>query len=498
MSDLIVDGPADLDGPSRFTRWARNLREDLFAPGEGLPTLVGSLFVLGVITAFFVLAYTSDPDTWVPIIVLVLLALVSLPICGWLAGRPRDGRLYKLLVIGMLIKLLMAGPRYGLSEGYYEGEGDSGRYHQAGVYFIENLEKGDWDIAPAELAEFPKETRLVGYVVGILYTALGTSYFGGFVAFSWLSWIGIVCFFRAFRIAYPNAPPYFLATLMAIVPSLLFWPSSLGKDAIMVFLLGVFTLGAARVLSSTKVWLGVVWIGLSGFGMMQIRPHLLLVAAVAMLASTLARPDGGVGLRGAVLRFTLVLLMIPAIILGVGQLDGLLGSEGDQSISQSLDTTVDRTQIGGSAFEARPVRGPQDIPMALLTVLYRPFLFEANSVAVMIAALESLALLCATVVSARWIWKIGPTMYHWPFAAFCGAYVFAFVIAFSNIANAGILARQRVQMFPLLLLLVAATREYYRLELAKAESEQDSLEPGVVVDTTARPSSTTHVSTTTP
>lgn len=453
-----------------MSRRVRDLRDEYFAPGEGVAVAVGIAVVTGAIAGFFALVRFTDSDTWVPVVVIVLLALVSLPICGYLAGRPRDSRLFKLLVIGMLLKIVMAGPRYYLTEVYYKGEGDAGRYHQAGVYFIENLQDGRFDIAPAELASFPKETRIVGYMVGILYTALGTSYFGGFLAFSWLSWLGLIFFFRAFQVAYPNAPPYFLAKLMLFFPSLLFWPSSLGKDAVMVFLLGLFTLGAARVLTSRKVPMGILWMVLSGIGIMQIRPHLLLVAAVAMIASTLSRPSGNVGRRGAALRILVLLAMVPVLIMGVGRLDQVFGTK-DGSLSSSLNDTVERTSIGGSAFEARPVRGPQDVPLALLTVLYRPFLFEARSIAVFIAAAEAFVLLCMSLVAARWIWKAGPTMYRWPFAGYCGAYVIAFVIAFSNIANAGILARQRVQMFPLLLLLVAATREYHHRQLAGAPHE---------------------------
>jgi uncharacterized membrane protein len=42
-----------------------------------------------------------------------------------------------------------------------------------------------------------------------------------------------------------------------------------------------------------------------------------------------------------------------------------------------------------------------------------------------------------------------------PYLVFCMAYVVAFVIGFSFIANFGILARQRVQALPALLVLVA-------------------------------------------
>lgn len=464
----------------------RTVRDGYLAPGEGSWLALGFFVVVGLLFGFFVLSAYTDADTWVPVMVIAVLATVSLPICGWIAGRPRDTRLYKILVIGMLLKILMAGPRYYLTEVYYDGEGDSGRYHQAGGYLVQNLAEGRWDIAPAELASFPKETRVVGYLVGVLYIPLGTSYFGGFLAFSWLSWIGLMFFFRSFQVAYPNAPPYFIAKLLLFFPSLIFWPSSLGKEAVMVFLLGLFTLGVSRILTNSKLWLGITYAGLAGYGMVQIRPHLLLVAASAMALSTLTKREGSPGLRGVLLRVLVLGMMVPFLVISVGKLDDVFGTGAEgRSLTQNLENTVDRTEIGGSAFETRPVRGPQDIPLALLTVLYRPFLFEATSITVGIAAAEGAALLALTVLSARWIWKVFPAMYRWPFAGYCGAYVLLFVVAFSNIGNAGILARQRVQMFPLLMLLVAAAREFYDLELASAEAEPDShLDP---IPTTAAP-----------
>ena len=60
-----------------------------------------------------------------------------------------------------------------------------------------------------------------------------------------------------------------------------------------------------------------------------------------------------------------------------------------------------------------------------------------------------------------------------PIAAYCGAFTLAFVFAFSNVGNAGILARQRVQMFPLLLLLVAAAAEHRRLNATEVAADRN-------------------------
>lgn len=479
MTELghVVDPDAsEIHGARRS--WFHDWRAGRFgyvAPGEIGPMAIGIVVVLAVIVGFFLFASRTKSDTWLPVLVFLNLFLLSLPICSYLSGKPRDNKLFRILVLVLLVKMSMAGPRYYLTEGIYGGEGDAGRYWQAGSIMVTNLkEEGKLDIAPAELAAFPRETRSVGYVVGAMYLVFGATYFGGFVIFSWISWLGMMFFLRAFQVAFPNAPPYFLATLF-FLPSLMFWPSGLGKEPPMVFLIGLLTLGAARILSSRKVGWGMLWVGLGGLGMLQIRPHLLLICAAALGMSLMAKSSGTTAVRGVLLRGLVILIVLPLLSIGVSGLDSTLG---DASIGQALDDTVQRTEIGGSAFETSPVRGPQDLPVALLTVLYRPFFFEASSANVQIAALEGMLLLALTLLSVRWLWQIGPVMYRNAFSAYCGAWVLCFVVAFSNLGNAGILARQRVQMFPILMILVAAAK-YYDTEQRRALKDEaaDPAEP---------------------
>lgn len=234
----------------------------------------------------------------------------------------------------------------------------------------------------------------------------------------------------------------------------------------MVLLLGVMTLGVARVLARDRAGLGLTYLLVAGFAVFQIRPHLLLISAVALAATTLTSTRDH-ATRGAILvRVIMLALLVPVLVSGLGRVDTMLGTTGggSESIDEGLDRTLARTNIGGSAFEARAVRSPADLPLAIVSVVYRPFLFEARNPAVLISALEGSILLGLTLGAARWIWRIGPAMYREPFAAYCGAYVLGFVIAFSNIGNAGILSRQRVQMFPLLLLLACIARARFQLE----------------------------------
>lgn len=463
---LPVGGPGERVGPS----------------SETTLSLVGGLVIVLACLAFFTLASATDADTWVPITVLFSITVISLPICHRLAGVPRDSRLFKILLVAFGLKMLFTGPRYALNEVYYAGEVDAARYDQAGDYFVQNVSEGNWSIAGSELEAFPSETKNVGLVVGVLYIIFGTTYFGGYLIFSWLSWLGLVFFFKAFRVAFPNAPPYRAAALIFFLPSMLFWPSSLGKDALMVFCIGLTTLGIARVVTGRRTARGLLWTAIGLLAIAQVRPHLVLVCIAALAASTLARSARTSAGGAAAFRLLLLAAIVPAFLFGLTRLDSLFGdsASGVAGLEENLDRTLAQTNIGGSAFEASSVRSPLDVPGSIITVIYRPFLFEATNGGVLIAALEGSLLIVMTAAAARWVWRIGPAMARSPMAAFCGAYVLIFVVAFSNIGNAGILARQRVQMFPLLMLLVAAAHEDFRLhgpEAAEPEAPQDPRRP---------------------
>jgi len=437
------------------------------ASGDLAPTVLGGLAVLAVVGGFWFFATGVTPDIWVPTLVFLALFVISVPVLLALSrdreGRP-DHRLRKILLLALVVKMSFVFPRYYVAEYLYAGESDSGMYRDGGEHFYRNAKQGKWSIEGSKLASFPQETRALGYVAGVLFLAFGTTYMGSYMIFNWLAFVGLLLVFQGFRAAYPNAPPYRAAALIFFLPSVLYWPSTLGKDAAMTFGLGLVIYGAARLLTPNRPWRGLAAGLAGGYLVSVIRPHLLAIVLVGLGASLLVRRAPGRSSRGAVaVRILLALLMIPLLFVALGRLDAAFGDgTSELSLQEALQSTESRTAIGGSAFEAQPVRTPLDLPVATFSVIFRPFLWEVSSLPVLVSAIEGTALLGLAVASSAWLWRIGPAAYRHPFAAFCVGYCLAFVFAFSNIANAGILARQRVQMLPVLMLVVAAAWERTR------------------------------------
>ena len=66
--------------------------------------------------------------------------------------------------------------------------------------------------------------------------------------------------YRAFTIAIPDGNRRSYARLLFFLPSMLYWPSSIGKEAWMLFTLGLAAFGTARLLTG-RTWRGLALAG---------------------------------------------------------------------------------------------------------------------------------------------------------------------------------------------------------------------------------------------
>jgi hypothetical protein len=92
--------------------------------------------------------------------------------------------------------------------------------------------------------------------------------------------------------------------------------------------------------------------------------------------------------------------------------------------------------------------------MAALSVFFRPFPWEADSAQVLIASAEGTAILGLVIASWRRI-GAGLRRIREPYILMSVIFLLGFLYAFSQFGNFGILARQRVQALPFLLIFLA-------------------------------------------
>lgn len=371
--------------------------------------------------------------------------------------REPDPFIAKVIVLGLGVKVAGTFARYFLITDLYGFAGDSERYVLDGQAVASVIASGSLPVEATETG-----TPFMNFLVGLLFTVTPSTLLVGFATFSLLAFVGQYLFLQAFRLGVPDGDHRRYAVLIMFVPTMFFWPSSLGKEAWLVFTLGIGCYGAARVLRRARFGYAVALLG--GAGMFAVRPHMGALFALSLAGAFVLRfRDADVRQRAAGWIVGLVVLGIGAGV-AVSNFGELLPQdetiEGTQT-EQIFTETARRTTQGGSGFDSRPVRTPIDFVHAAFTVPFRPFPTEASSLQAQVASLEGIALLGLFVAAAGRLRRLPREMLRRPYVALATAYSVGFIIAFSNVGNFGILTRQRAQLFPLFLVLLAlpAVRE---------------------------------------
>ena len=273
----------------------------------------------------------------------------------------------------------------------YGGSTDSLGYHSAGTAIADGLWRGHLSTSPP-----PIGTEAVQMATGFVYAVIGPTLLGGYLVFGWLALWGCWMCYGALRIALPHAATHRYAVLVLLLPSLLYWPSSIGKEALMLLGIGAVSLGVARLTSGSAERGSALLPILSGLLITGfIRPHVAVLLMSGLFLSyvvrrpkrrTLTSPIShalGLVAAGAVV---LVMVSSAARFLHVDDVN-------PNAIRDTLEATAERTATGGSQFSAQPVTSVADMPGAMITVLFRPWPWEAHNGQALVAAVESVLLL---------------------------------------------------------------------------------------------------------
>jgi len=435
---------------------------------------VGGLALAAVlVVGILLVAASGGPDASGALLVGPILFLVSLPAFSRRARLEGDRRLFWLLVLALLAKFIGSVVRYYVAFDVYGGVADAAGYHDAGVRIAERFGAGNFETGLDSLSD----TNFIRFLTGVVYSFTGPTGLGGFLVFSWLGFWGLYFFYRAFRVAVPEGRSWGYAKLVFFLPTLVFWPSSIGKEAWMTFALGIAALGAARVLSG-RMWRGLIVAGVGLWAAAIVRPHVAGLLAVALAAGYLfRRPTGELRLFAPLSKaLGLAALAVVAFLL-VSRTDEFLQKaaiETEGGVTAVLQQTTERTETGGSKFAPSILESPARAPVAVMTVLYRPFIFEVHNVQALAASLETTFLLVLSLTRWRWILAAIRSIRRQPYVAMALAYTCVFIVAFSGFANFGLLARERAQLLPLALVLLCVPPSPAEEE----RSLQDEAPPG--------------------
>jgi hypothetical protein len=334
---------------------------------------IGALMGLALFAGFIMAI--SNYNIQGTLLVALALAIIALFFVLPRVAAGESGIFLKFLYLAFLAKIAASLFRFYWAVDVKSGVSDSTRYHNVGRQMAEELWKLDFSLF---MAYMEVGTSFVGVINGIVYAMIGPTRLGGFLFYAFLAFMGSCFFYKAFRLAFPMSNRLVGAGLIFLFPSWLYWPSSIGKDALMALWIGLMAYGAALFLCKGQIR-SIVFIAIGLAGAFMIRPHIAALLATALGVAVVFRPYQ-LGSLGPIARVVMIGIAAIAGAVVINQAATWLRLE-----EVSLDSALERYEgfqakdpDGGSSFEPVSITDPLGVPAGIITVLFRPFPWEAH------------------------------------------------------------------------------------------------------------------------
>lgn len=424
---------------------------------------------------------------------------------------------YKYLTSGLLIKIIGGILLCIVYTQYYDG-GDTIAYHRSSVslykmfFYKPNiwykimLNDLDWE----NYYFFNAKTGYPGFfrdpqsftvvrLTSIFQFFSFQSYLVTTVLLASFCYLGVWRLFRVFCELYPKMESVLFLSILA-VPSVVFWGSGVLKDSYTLTAGCWFTYSFYRIfIKRKKLFLNIITAILSAWLLIQIKPYIflaLLPGAFIWLTFHYTRQ-----IRDVASKILLAPLLITAVTLG-----GYFIISGiQQNLNQysSLEKVIEKAAITQQDLKQEYYQGNSfDIgdfdnsltgilskfPAAFTAGLFRPFIWEAKNVVMIIAGLENAFMLGLTLFI---LLRIGPialfrAIFSNPLLFF--SFIFAIFFSFSvglTAANFGALVRYKIPAMPFYISSILIVYNLYvrvpESENKKNEEEVDKLPQDAVV-----------------
>jgi hypothetical protein len=370
------------------------------------------------------------------------------------AFRDLDGTMRHATALFFVLKIMMSILTLEATTLVFAGSADALASSHVGASIAM-----DWKMGlPVAHGSIPGDGS-VQLIVGYLYSFTVTSQWIGFLVFSWISAVGtILIWYGASRTwTWENRKKLGLALMF--LPSLMYWTSTISKEAIVILGMGFFICGIGLVFEGRKSFSGVLLMVFGSAITGVVRPNitlLLLVSAVAALLLPWSRTV--IRRTNPTVRLAAVIVLLLVLIPVVAATRQLLHLAPDQGFIQGgLNVAQSESSIGGnSSFAVATPTSFIGVPYAIISVLFRPFPWEVRTPLMLLSSLESLGLIVWSArVILRWHRRlIRPRLDGLMLMSIMYLLVFCFL--FSSLGNFGLLVRERVQVLPFLLIILTS------------------------------------------
>ena len=385
------------------------------------------------------------------LVVFGVLGIVAVFLLPRLARIEYGSFILKVMIFGLLLRFVFAMIDSWFAFTLYGGTADASHYNRLGTVVAQNIRGLEFDKV---FAYFNWGTDFIIFFTGVIYSITGPTLYGGYLVYAFFAFMGSYFFYRTFRIASPAGNKTLFTILIFFFPSVLFWANGIGKDSLIFFFIGLFAFGGAKL--TQNQWRGLLPMAIGFLGTMYIRPHIAAILALAFFLSFLVHGFWKRSIRPAILMIgilavaALFWILLPRVMdfIGAEQLSpqGLLARFQQQGIF---------TSEGGSSFQTMDLNNPLTYLITLVTILFRPFPWEAHNVFTIIQGMEGIIVMGLVIWRIKSLGKALASSASNNYLLFILIYVIAFTIYCSTIGNFGILARVRLMFLPFLFMLLA-------------------------------------------
>ncbi len=391
----------------------------------------------------------------VTVIVAAVLFAIGRAIIRRIPEAEQDPWVRKALTACLILHLLAAPLQIYVVNHLYGGIADYNRYDFQGAALAPGFRHFDFSLAPANLRGIVADGS-VSIVAGVVFAIVGVDQAAGFMVFTWLSFIGILFFYRAFSMTFGGFGARKYGYLIFFLPSLVFWTSDVSKEAIMVFLLGLIAYGCASILMNrgSGYWLLIL---ACSAGAAFIRPNQLVLALGGFAVAMMFRPSNR-GRFGPGRRFTS--LVVAAAMVGIGMfvtlhfLPGLHGSLPLQQISKNNSGSGAGFGSSGVTYSSSPLYYPKDV----FVVLFDPLPFNAHGGGEWFEALENTVVLVVVLTSLRSLRILPRASLARPYLIMCTIFTILFCYFFASLGNLGLITRETTVVLPFFLAMLCIPR----------------------------------------
>ena len=292
--------------------------------------------------------------------------------------------------------------------------------------------------------EFRVGTTAVVFLTKILVHGLGFGVITCFLFFNILGSIGLLAFDGALKQATQHKSTSIkrLATLIVFLPSVSFWSSAIGKDAISFLATGLALWAALQFNKRVLLIVSAVFL------MLIVRPHMAGMMIIALAMSVMFDKTSSPLKR--------ISLGVIAIIGTAAMVPFALNYAGvsDPNSSEGLMDYVENRQSynmeGGGGVDIANM----SLPMQLFTYMFRPIIFEARSITALAAAFDNLILLYLFIVAFYSLIRKKSQKFT-ENRKFMWVYVMlAWIVLAMTSANLGIAIRQKWMFAPMFIFLL--------------------------------------------